>query len=103
MANDDPRLRAALEQNAKIGGSRTITFGKLEIVAPVAHIREAMEFLSAADRSRVMVSVNAAIARDLPAVESRRATTEVAIRCAEDITIWFANEIIECRAFLGVN
>lgn len=80
------------------GGSFQIQYGDFGIVAPTNDVHKGIALLrKTRDRNVVMESVKLSIERILPLVKSGNATQEDAINCAQDITIWFANEILEGR------
>ncbi len=99
----DPRVAAAFAHNAQIGGSRMISYGGLDVMVPVRDVREAINALKAGDRIRIMNSVLAALRRTFPKVKRGTASQKAAMNCAQDIAIWFANEIIEGRATLEIS
>ena len=99
----DPRVADGLAKNAAIGGSRWIEYGGMTVMAPTRDIAQAVDALRRGNRQRIMRSVNKALAKSFPAVKAERATQQLAMRCAQDIAIWFANEIIEGRATLEVS
>jgi hypothetical protein len=92
-----------LAHNEQIGGSRWISYGGMELLAPIRDIRDSMDFLNSVDRRRVMASVNAALANNFPKVANRTASQKVAMQTAHDVAIWFANEVIEGRAAIEVH
>lgn len=100
----DPRIKAALAHNDRIGGSRTISYRGMMVMAPLRDIRQAIEQFSDPnrDRRKTMASVNASLARSFPRVESGKASQKEAMECAQDVAIWFANEIVEGRATLEI-
>ena len=98
----DPRIIKALEHNAALGGSRMIDYEGMIIMAPLRDIQEAIVALNEGDRQQMMRSVNAAIRRTFPKVKRGTASQKAAMECGQDIAIWFANEVIEGRASLGV-
>lgn len=99
----DPRIAQAVEHNTAIGGSRWIEYGGMSVMAPLRDIQDAVTALKAGDHRKVMASVNATLAQDFPRVKAERASQKQAMRCAQDIAIWFANEVIEGRATLENN
>jgi hypothetical protein len=99
---DDP-LQSALEKNAKIGGSRMISYGDMEILVPLRDVIAAVDALGAGNLRKTMASVNASLASSFPRVQSGIASQKEAMDCAQDIAIWFANEVIEGRQTLTVN
>jgi hypothetical protein len=96
-------VQGALQANAKIGGSRMISYGGMQILAPARDIQQAIEALQNGDRQRIMVSVRKSIKRVFPQVKRGTASQEKAMICGQDIAIWFANEIIEGRQTLVMN
>ncbi len=69
------------------------------IMAPTNHVHQGIAYLkihqAAGDKEQVMASVNHAIKKMFPKVKSGKASKKQAMDCCQDITIWFANEILE--------
>ena len=99
----DADLARLLEANEAHGGSRAIEYGGLTLFAPVRDIRKAISRFrrrGGCYRAEIMQSVNAHLATNFASVVAGTATQEVAMNCAQDVAIWFANEIVEGRASL---
>lgn len=95
-----------LQQNELIGGSRTIQYGELVVTVPLRDIKAIINRFQrrgASYRKRVIASVVKALEHDVPLVKEQRATQAQALACAEDIAIWFGNEVIEGRQTLSIN
>ena len=103
ITTTDDKLQYAVTRNNDIGGSRWIDYRGLMIMAPVRDILQAINSLNRGDRRKIMASVSASLARDFPKVEKGKATHKIAMRCAQDIAIWYANEVIERRATLELS
>lgn len=99
----DPRITEAMARNAHLGGSRWIEYGGMMIMAPLRDINDAVTSLKTGDRRKIMASVSASLAGDFPRVKAEKASQKQAMRCAQDIAIWFANEVVEGRATLECN
>jgi hypothetical protein len=97
--NDNLTIRDALTQP---GGAFQIEYGgEFSIVAPANDVHEAITLLkSHRDRASIIQSVEAAIQEALPRIKSGEAGQQEAMDCAQDITIWFANEVLEGRKTL---
>jgi hypothetical protein len=83
--------------------SRTITYEDMTIIAPTDDIRESLDYLKElnwAERRHVMASVNARLAANAESVKYGTATQRVAMEFMQDMTIWFANEVLAKRAIL---
>lgn len=107
LSRHNPKEQAlhALKVNQAIGGSRAITYGGTEVIVPALAIHLAMDkFLCMGDEYRkyVMQSVNSSLSESFPSVKNSTASQDKAIECARDISIWFANEVIEGRATFSV-
>jgi hypothetical protein len=96
-------LDEALAHNSTIGGSRVISYGGMEILAPVRDIIQAMDWLRNGDRRQIVAHLNATLARNFPNVSNGTASQKLAMQTGQDIAIWFANEVIEGRATLEIN
>lgn len=99
-------LQKAVAENAKIGGSRFIAYGGLQVFVPVRDIHAALDkFRTYGDKYRadVMASVNRSLTASIPLVRENKASQEYAIAAAQDVAIWFANEVLEGRAQLEMN
>jgi hypothetical protein len=103
MMKEPKTIEDALAHNEQIGGSRVIEYGGMMTLVPVRDIQHAMTVLQANDRRKVMASVNATLALTFPKVRSGAASQKMAMNCAQDIAIWFANEVLEGRASLEVH
>lgn len=69
----------------------------------MAEVLAAIELLQVHTRSgrrKIMASVAAYLRKHLPSCARGTATQETAMNVAQDITIWFANEVREGRASL---
>ena len=97
-------MKATLARNAESGGSRTVIYKDARVLVPLCDIHEAMDaILTTSDRPYMMRSVNRAIKKAYKPVMAGTASPEVAITLAQDIGIWFANEVLEGRETLAVN
>lgn len=100
-------LEKALEHNKKYGGgSRCISYGGLECLAPVIDIKNNVKYLescSVEKRKGIMSSVQNYLNENFDSVKAKKASQEVAMNCAQDVGIWFANEVLEGRASVEVN
>ena len=77
-----------------------ITYGDLQVSAPPGDIEDCIAYLGTLTRPekrKMMTSVNRAITHVLAEVKRGAASQKVAIDCAQDIAIWFANEVAENR------
>jgi hypothetical protein len=84
------------------GGTVSISYGNLEIVAPRKEVVRAITMLRGErDRARLMRRVKHCIELGIRTMNSPRATAKKAIQCAQDIALWYANEIIEGRQKLN--
>jgi hypothetical protein len=100
----DPRLAEAIAHNAETGGSRWIEYDGVLMLVPLQALRHTVDYLKASDRREiVMTSVNAALACGFPSVKAGTASQDDAVGCAQDVVIWFANEVIAGRASLEVS
>lgn len=94
----DPNISHIINQP---GGCTQIVYGEHHLFAPTNDIHTALELLrSSTDRVRRMKTVQREINRNLPKLEKGTIMPQEANNLAADITIWFANEIIEGRASL---
>ena len=85
------------------GGSVRIRYEKWLFTAPYSHVVDAVHYLRGMgrrERTKVIQSVNRSIAELFPMVKARTASQEQAMLCAQDVGLWYANEIIEGRATL---
>lgn len=85
------------------GGSMQIRHGDTMIYAPTNDVHKAISLLkqyNQKERKSVIKSVNDSIKKLKPLVMSTKATEQEAMNCAQDITIWFANQILEGKATL---
>lgn len=96
----DLRVAAAVRHNRAIGGSAWITYDGIEIMVPLRDVMEAREALLNGRRTRIMASVNTSLKRFFPLVKAEKAPQRLAMKIAQDVAIWFANELIEGRAKL---
>ena len=97
-------MKAALAHNAENGGSRMVIYKDARVLVPLCDIHEAMDaILTTSDRPYMICSVNRAIKKVYKSVMDGTASPEVAITLAQDIGIWFANEVVEGRETLAVN
>lgn len=91
-----------LKHNAEhAGGSRLINYQGLILAAPMSDIRDAVTLLKNSNRRErkgIIASVNRSLARNFPKVKAQKASQKVTMSCAQDLTIWYANEIVEGRA-----
>lgn len=95
-------LDGVLEHNARhAGGSQLIFYGGLTLAAPKSDVEEAvglMRLLTGPARKQHMNSINATLARNFPKVKAGKASQKLAMQTAQDLVLWFANEVIEGRA-----
>lgn len=106
LDSHDIALQRAVAANAKIGGSRFITYGGLQVFVPVRDIHQSLDkFRTMGDayRKDIISSVNKSLDATIPLVRDSKATQQQAISAAQDVAIWFANEILEGRATLEMN
>ncbi len=108
MAPDKPKmsLDELLTHNAqRAGGSRIIEYGGLKCIAPLNEIQQGIALLMAAGDARpaLIAEVNRCLKRSMRSVKRHKASQQVAMNWAQDVAIWFANEVIEGRASLEVN
>ncbi len=100
MTNDNLSVTDVINQ---VGGSMQISYEDFGIVAPTNDVHKAINLLRGYNkRGRVALikSVNKAIRAALPKIKDGSATQKEAMDCAQDITIWFANEVIHNRKTL---
>jgi len=97
--NDNLTVRDAIIQP---GGAFQIEYGgEFNIIAPANDVHRAIRQLrEIKDRRQLMASVNLEIAKALPKIKNGTATQTEAMDCAQDITIWFAYEVLEGRKTL---
>lgn len=103
IMNNGEYLSEALAHNAKIGGTRMIEYKGMTIMAPLRDIKQSLDMMKANDeeyRAGIMGSANDYLRRNIRSVKNQTASQEVAMNCAMDIAIWFANEVFEGRATL---
>jgi hypothetical protein len=103
MMNNGEYLSEALAHNAEIGGTRMIEYKGLVVMAPLRDIKESLAMMQVNDeefRHDLMASANRYLRRNFRSVKNQTASHEVAMNCAMDVAIWFANEIFEGRATL---
>jgi hypothetical protein len=63
----------------------------------------AAEEVKVGGRQVIMDSVNGNLKRNFPKVKAGKASQKLFIKCAMDVAIWFANEVVSGRASLEVN
>ena len=81
------------------GGYRQIQYLETMIVAPLNHVKEAIVTLQGYSRSKrkqVIRSVNVALAMSYSRCD--HFSQQQFLEFAQDVTIWFANEVVEGRA-----
>lgn len=101
----DEKWKRELPKNLKLGGTVKIQYADTDFMigAPLAHVHQAIELLkeqNRAQRKNTMHNVNRAIRQMLPVVGEEKASTKQAAELAQDIAIWFANEVVEGRKSL---
>lgn len=97
-------IEDALANNARIGGSRMVSYGGMQVLVPLRDVQIAIaDMQNDVDRHRVMASVRKALKRVFPRVKRGTASQKEAMECGQDIAIWFANEIIEGRDTMEIN
>ena len=98
---------AVLAHNEKFaGGSVIITYRGETGIVPRDDVVEAVDELEGYGgvlRRHVIASVNAALASNFSAVRDGTAPQEIGIAFAQDLALWFANEVIEGRAVLAAD
>lgn len=93
-----------LEPNEKLGGTVIIKYGDADnwaVGAPLDHVKFAVERLRGMNRQskrHTMRNVMKSIEKLLPLAKAETATHQQAMFLAQDITIWYANEVLEGRA-----
>jgi hypothetical protein len=100
MSEED--LKALLDSVFKQpGGSRQIEWGDgYFCIVPLKDLKYSLERLQGmppAKKGTVLASVKAYLDEHMPSVQAQTATQEVAMNCAQDVCIWFANEVLEGR------
>lgn len=80
-----------------------IQYKEFEMTCPDQHVKDAVEALSTSkNRPEIVKSVNTYIETHLPSMADGSASQDVAMRVMQDIAIWYANEVVEERATLGM-
>jgi len=114
MPNDSQSIKAQAKQDKllnyveaseKAGEHKRIIYGDCEVVAPVSDIEEAIALIRRSTpeaNRRAMASIKAYLARHTPRANAGKASQKIAMQCAQDIAIWFANEVVEGRASLRI-
>lgn len=93
----EKRTEAALKKcRNQSGGSIEIIYKDAKILAPAAHLEDAIEALSADNqkRLRVMRSVNEYLRRNFKKTMDGKASQKVAMKVSQDILIWYANKLL---------
>lgn len=97
-------LEQVLATNAKeAGGSRVIQYRDVSLVIPMSELNEALRLMKQLSRHRrcgVVSSISVALDHNVPLVAEGKLSQRQAMQCAQDLTLWFANEVIEGRASL---
>lgn len=98
----DHKWKHESKKNIPLGGTVKIQYADTPFMvgAPLAHVHQAIDLLkkdSRAGRRRIMASVNTSIRQMLSVAGEEKTTTKQAVELAQDITIWYANEILEGR------
>lgn len=87
-----------LKNNANLGGTVRISYNDFEVMAPYDHLLDVYGCLSAnKNRRGIIVSVEKSIKNTIKKHEKGRASNKELCNLAQDICIWFANEIIDRR------
>ena len=94
-------IEKALEPNKAQGGTVMIEYEDGWVVgAPLFHVHQAISILRDMNRQRKRAALRNAmksIDRLLPLAKEHKASHQEAMFLAQDITIWFANEVVEGR------
>lgn len=100
MTSDNLTIGDVINQD---GGSMQISFEDYCIVAPTNDVHQAMRLLKTYNKRgqvALLKSVCKSIRKTLPSIKDESATKKEAMHCAQDIVIWFANEVLHNRATL---
>jgi|SRR6516162_10158413 hypothetical protein len=93
--------RANKEFLEQPGGVYYINYRHYEVGAPLADLKQVIRELKEMpghEREVMMASVNRALAEAQRRDERGRMNHARAIKMAQDVTVWFANEVVEERA-----
>jgi hypothetical protein len=102
----EDHLAIATAANASLGGSRSLEYKGVNALVPLYQLESALDTLRAfpdRERQKIVRSAVIVLGRNLLSVREGKAPIEVAMHFAEDMVIWFANEVIEGRASLSLN
>lgn len=81
------------------GGAVEINYKGFIVVAPTEHLEQAVVLLKEDEcKEDVLKSVNKYLDDNIKAVADGSASQDIAMNLCQDITLWYANEIIEGRA-----
>lgn len=97
----DLTVQDVIEQ---LGGGVSIQYQDFMVVAPRAHVVDAVEMIKQEDttsKKHILKSIQHSIKTLLPLLIAGTATQQQAMDCAQDISLWYANEIVEGRAELS--
>ena len=87
-------------------GSRFVEFDGHQVRVPLAEVQEALTMLhkhSPEMRKRIMHTIRITLGRNWPKVKKGTASPRDMILTRQDISIWFANEVLEGRTSLEVH
>ena len=89
------------EIKSPLSGSRFVEFDGHQVRVPLAEVQEALTTLhkhSPEMRKRIMRTISITLGRNWPKVKKRTASPRDTILTRQDISIWFANEVLDGRA-----
>src|SRR5262252_7457610 len=96
---------AVSEIKSPPNGSRFVEFDGHQVRVPLAEVQEALTMLhkhSPEVRKRIMRSISITLGRNWPKVRAGTASPHAMILTRQDISIWFANEVLAGRTSLEV-
>ena len=100
---DSPEGRAMIHEALnQPGGYRQILYMGLVIVAPLTHIKNAIEMLTPEYRIKILQEVDETLTTLFPKILAKMATQEEAMCFCTNVVVWFANEVNEGRETLEV-
>ena len=92
---------AVSEIKSPPNGSRFVEFDGHQVRVPLAEVQEALTMLhkhSPEMRKRIMRTISITLGRNWPKVKKGTASPHALILTRQDISIWFANQVLDGRA-----